>query len=96
MVAAIINIVNHHQILEATIAVTTVTIPAVDKTTVNHRIKTVTTRTVTGVEVVQEIIAAVAVTVEVTDMEVVVEEETAVVIIAIILVEAMVEVYDTF
>lgn len=92
MVAAIISIVNHHQILEATIAVTTVTIPAVGKTTVSRRIKTVTTRTIMGVEVVLEVIAAVgAVIVEVMDMEVEVEEEAVVVITVITLAEAMVE-----
>lgn len=71
-------------------AVTTVTIPAVVQTTINHKVKIVTTKIVMAVEAVLEIIVAVAIMVEIMDMEVEVEE----VAIVIILVEVMVEVFQ--
>ena len=90
--AVIINIANHHQTLEATMAVTTVTIPAVGKTTIKPRIRTVTTKTVMVVEGVQEVIAAVAIMAGVMDMEVeVAVVEAAEVTIVTIPAEAMVE-----
>nr|XP_012150939.1 PREDICTED: RNA-binding protein cabeza-like isoform X3 [Megachile rotundata] len=92
VVAVIINIVNHHQIVEAIMEVTTVTIPAVAKTTINHKIKTVTTRTVMVVEAaVLEVIAAVAVMVETMGMEQVEAVEDITVIAPA---EAMVEVKE--
>ncbi|XP_071876190.1 RNA-binding protein cabeza isoform X3 [Bombus fervidus] len=69
-------------------AVTTVTIPAVAKTTINHKIKTVT-QIVTVAEVVLEMVA-VAIIVAVMVMEV----EAVEAIIVIVLVEAMVEVKE--
>lgn len=72
-------------------AVTTVTIPAVGKTTIKPRIPTVTTKTVMVVEGVQEVIAAVAIMAGVMDMEVeVAVVEAAEVTIVTILAEAMV------
>lgn len=70
-------------------AVTTVTIPAVAKTTIKRRIRIVTTRTVMGVEAVLEVIVAVAITVGVMGTEV---EEVEVTIVTVP-VEAMAEVY---
>lgn len=69
-------------------AVTTVTIPAVVQTTINHKVKIVTTKIVMAVEAVLEIVA-VAIMVEIMGMEVEVEEVATIVII---LVEVMVEV----
>lgn len=85
---ATINIVNHHQVVEAIMAaVTTVTIPVVAKTTINHKIKTVT-QIVMAAEVALEMVA-VAIIVAVMVMEV----EAVEAIIVIVLVEAMVEVF---
>nr|XP_034176667.1 RNA-binding protein cabeza-like isoform X3 [Osmia lignaria] len=86
VVAVTINIVNHHQTVEAIMEVTTVTIPAVAQTTINHKIKTITTQTVMVVEAVREVIAEVAVIVEPMGTEV-----EAVEAIVIAPVEAMVE-----
>ena len=88
-VVVTINIVNHHQVVEAIMAVTTVTIPVVAKTTINHKIKAVIR--LMAVEVL-EIVAAVII-IAVMVMEVEVEVEAVEAIAVIVLVEAMVEVF---
>ena len=71
-------------------AVTTVTIPVVAKTTIHHKIKAVTR--LMAVEVL-EIVAAAAIIIAVMVMEVEVEVEAVEAIAVIVLVEAMVEVF---